>query len=124
MTDLSPNCTISEWEAWAKSHTVSLGEDRAITVRIDLDVVHGARLHMVPVVRVGSGGAVFSDSRVMRSSLRRSLAILDTIEDLFATVAHVRVWEDGECPCGSCSGRGVTYASGPECGVCGGKGVR
>ena len=122
---LGRNVTQSEWDAWAEGRTLSRGGDEGVLgVRLELDIpaAGGQARYLVPFVRIGNSCGIAMDSRAVRSMLRRSLEALDQVEDIFAEVAEVRVWLDGECPCGFCSGRG--HDGGRKCNPCGGKGVR
>lgn len=51
---------------------------------------------------------------------RQICEVRDALLFIHGQTAGVVVWQDGECPCGHCSGKGTTR--GGPCGNCGGKG--
>lgn len=117
---------MSEWNRWEAEHKEGMNrgghDDGTSRFSIRLDMGHGVAGYMIPIVSVGGTSGLDTDSRVARSQLRRSLANLDAVEDLFSEVAGIKVWLDGECPCSWCSGKG--NSRGDPCEKCSGKGVR
>ena len=101
---LPRDCTVEEWDQWLKEND---GGPKGITfdgvLNVYLDLKPGEDYtHMVPVIRTGGSPGLSNDSRCVRSQLRRSIAAIDAIEDLFAQVIDNRIWPEGRCPCNYC----------------------
>ena len=134
------NITVSEWEKTRSQIALSLQARwpwlvranwaNIIEVRVESPVLtmgaellwgHPNKCAMVRI-RVDSSACLTGGIADIAEAARMIAEVRDAMLFVHGATSGLVVWQDGECPCGSCSGRGTTQGS--PCDRCDGKGKR
>ena len=133
------NITSTEWEETKGKLAAALIARWPWLYRANCDIDHGLSVES-PLMSASAEPKKFAEGcATVRIRVDRSACIMGGVADIAEAarmLAEVRdcmlfihgetsnlvVWQDGECPCGSCSGRGTSQ--GRPCDRCGGKGKR
>lgn len=134
------NITVSEWEKTKNSLALSLQVRWPWLVRanwanhVDLNVESpimsaSAELEWKSTdgcatvrIRVGRSACIIGGVADIAEAARMLAEVRDAMLFVHGETSGLVVWRDGECPCGTCSGRGTSQGS--PCSRCDGKGKR
>lgn len=131
---MSTNITRSEWKEtearivqglavrWPWAHSGGLRVGNAIvTARARLEHHHREDWSTVNI-KTDQCGTVMGGLAEVVEAARLFAEVRDAMSYLHSETSHLRVWDDGSCPCGYCGSRGVSH--GRPCERCGGTGKR
>jgi hypothetical protein len=130
------NITTTEWEAkrdvlaqalatqWPRAHDGKLRvQTPVLSAHADLrlDPSSDCRAFVVEIT-VDSSGCISGGALDIANAARMICEVRDAMLFLHGETADLLVWDDGECPCSHCSGKGASR--GRTCERCDGEGKR
>jgi hypothetical protein len=129
------NIKMSEWDALLDGMVkkMAIRHPRVKIEKVRTGIEFGTRIctatisllmegdHFIVSSRFVHGAALLGEPQSVRYGLLCYHDVMSAIDD-FSDDCHVSVWPDDRCPCGRCSGSGVTGYS--SCTYCKGTGFK